>query len=171
LRRAGVEIALFNVQVPRAHRLRPQPVEERHLRPARDTQVRVLQRLFLLRRFRYDLDPLAVERADVVADVVKHPDHQHEVLPFVRVRDEQRFGGAILLSVVQVQRLQLLIGAADTDERAHLRVGLRHPFPKQLFLAKSPAVAKQVDAGRRTEEPLFVSVRFLSDFGVQDYQH
>lgn len=105
LRRAGVEIAFLHVQVPRADRLRPEPVEQRHLGAAGYAQVCVLKRLFLLRRFRYHLDSLAVERADVVAHVVEHPHHQHEVLPLVRVRYEQRLGRAILFPVVQVERL------------------------------------------------------------------
>jgi len=171
LRRARVKVALLHVQVPSAHRLRPEPVEQRHFRAAGDAQIRVLQRLLLLRRFRYHLDALAVERADVVADVIEHSHHQHEVLPFVRVRDEQRFRGAILFAVVEVQRLQLLVGAPDTDERAHLRIRLGHAFAQQLLLPESPSVAEQIDARWRTKEPLFVAVRLLRHFGVQNHQH
>jgi hypothetical protein len=39
------------------------------------------------------------------------------------------------------------------------------------YLFHSPALAKEVNARRRAEKPLFVSVRLLGDFSVQNHDH
>ena len=62
----------------------------------------VFERLLLLGRFGNDFDAFAVEDADVLAVAVEHLHRQHEVLPFVRVGDEQRFGSTVTLFQVAI---------------------------------------------------------------------
>ena len=61
----------------------------------------VFERLLLLGRFGDDFDAFAVEDADVLAVAVEHLDRQHEVLPLVRVGDEQRFGSTVTLKSIK----------------------------------------------------------------------
>lgn len=100
---------------------------------------------------------------------VEHLHRQHEVFPLVRVRNVKCLGGAILFAVVQIELLHVLVGVADTNKGAKLRGLFGLAVPEHLLLAHPPAVAEQVDAGRRTEESLLVAVRFLSDFRVEDH--
>lgn len=166
-----MKMSVLHMQIPSRDRLRPQPIEKRHFGTARDAQIRVLQRLLLLGRLRYHLDSLAVEHADVVPGPVKHLHRQHKVFPLVRVGYEQRLGRTVLLPVVQVQLLHVLVRVADADERAQLRRLLRLALAQHLLLAQPPAVAEQVDAGRRAEEALLVAVGLLGDLGVEDDDH
>ena len=84
------------------------------------------------------------------------------MLPLVAVGDEEGFRGAVVLSI-QVQLLHLLVGVADADEGAQLRVVLRGAGAVQLLPLALPALAVEVDARRRAEEPLFVAVGLLRD--------
>lgn len=120
LRGTGMKVSILDVQVPRGDSLRAQPVEEGYVGPAGNAQVRVLQRLFLLGRFRDHLDALRVEDANVLAVAIEHLYGEHEVLPLVRIGDEECLGRTVLLVVVQVQRLAVLVRVADSDVRAQL---------------------------------------------------
>ena len=58
----------------------------------------ILERLFLLGRFRDDFDALRSELTNLLFVSVKHLDAQHEVLALVRVRDEQGLRRAVALN-------------------------------------------------------------------------
>lgn len=62
----------------------------------------IFERLLFLGRFGDDFDALAVEDADVLAVAVEHLHRQHEVFPFVRVGNEQRFGSTVTLLQVSI---------------------------------------------------------------------
>lgn len=113
-------MSVLNVEVARRHRLRAEAVEQRDLRAAGDAQVGVLQRLLLLRWLRDDFDALGVKHADVVPAAVEHLHAQHEMLALVGVGDEQRFGRAVLLAVVEVELLHVVVRVADSDEGTKL---------------------------------------------------
>lgn len=68
---------------------------------------------------------------------------------------------------VEVQLLHVLVGVADADERAQLAALLALAGALHLLALPPPAVAVEVDAGRRAEEPLLVAVRLLRHLGVQ----
>ena len=114
-----MEVAVLDVQVSRAHRLRSETVEQRNLRPGRNAQVRVFQALLLLRRLRDHFYPVGMKDADVRPVAVEHLEAEHEVFPLVTVADEEGLGGAVVLPV-EVQLLHLLVGVADADEGAQL---------------------------------------------------
>ena len=97
---------------------------------------------------------------------VEHLYAQHKVFPFVGVGDEEGFGGAILFAVVEVQLLHVVVRIADADEGAELRGLFTFAFSYHLLLPQSPALAKEVDARRGTEESLFIAVRFLGHLKV-----
>ena len=65
--------------------------------PLDQLTVCVLETLLLLRRLRDHFDAFAVEHADVGSVAVEHLEREHEVLPLVRVADEQRLGRAVVL--------------------------------------------------------------------------
>lgn len=169
LRRRRVKVPVLDVQIARGHRLRAQPVEEGHLRPAGDAQVGVLQRLLLLGRLRNNFDALAVEHADVVSRPVEHLHRQHEVLPLVGVGYVQSFGGAVLFAVVEVQLLHVVVGVPYADEGAELGRLIGVSVPEHLFVAETPPFAEEIDAGGRAEEAFFVAVGLLGDLRVEDH--
>ena len=64
---------------------------------------------------------------------------------------------------VQIQLLHVLFAVADANECAQLAALLRLAGPLHLLTLPPPAVAVQVDARRRTEKTLLVTVRLLSN--------
>ena len=127
-----MEVAVLDVQVSRAHRLRSETVEQRNLRPGRNAQVRVLQTLLLLRRLRDHFYPMGMKDADVRSVAVEHLEAEHEVFPLVTVADEEGLGGAVVLPV-EVELLHLLVGVADANEGAQLAAVLRLPLGYHLL--------------------------------------
>lgn len=104
-----------------------------------------------------------------MAIAVEHFHRQHKVFALIGIGDEQRFGGAILFAVVQVQLLHILVGVADPDEGAQLRITFGDALAQHVLLSMAPAVAEQVDAGRRTEEALLVAVGFLRHLYMETF--
>ena len=119
-----MEVAVLDVQVSRAHRLRSESVEQRNLRPGRDAQVRVLQTLFFLRRLRDHFYPVGMKDANVCSVSIEHLEAEHEVFPLVTVADEEGLGGAVVFAV-EVELLHLLVRVADANECAQLAAVLR----------------------------------------------
>lgn len=115
-----MEMSIFHMQIARRHRLRSQSIEKCYVRSTGYAEVGIFQRLLLLRRLRNHLYPLRVEQSDVVAIAIEHFHRQHEVLPFVRIRNEQRFRRTILFAIVQVQLLHIVLRITDANECTQL---------------------------------------------------
>ena len=95
-----LESAVLAEQVTSGNGLGAKPVEKRHLRAAGDAEVlavRVLHRLFLLRRLRDHFDAVRGERADVGAVAVDEVDDQVEVLSLVLVADVESLCRTVVL--------------------------------------------------------------------------
>ena len=109
-----------------------------------------------------------MEDPDVGAVPVEHLQREHEVLPLVRVRYEERLRGAVVLPI-EVELLHVLVRVADADEGAELRTLLRFSCPLHLLPLPPPSVAVEIDAGGRTEEALLVAVGLLGHLGVEHH--
>lgn len=67
----------------------------------------------------------------------------------------------------EIELLHFLVRIADADEGTQRCPLFTFSVRNHLFLSLPPAIAHQVYARGRAEEPLFISVRFLSNFGVE----
>lgn len=99
---------------------------------------------------------------------IEHLDGQHKVFSFVGVRYVEGLSGAVLLAIVEVKLLHVLVGVADADEGTQLRGLLRLTLAQHALAPQPPSVPEQVDAGWWAEEALFVAVRLLGHFRMQD---
>ena len=112
-----------------------------------------------------------MEHTDIMSATIKHFHRKHKMLPLIRVRNVKCLCRAILFTIVQVELLHVLVGITDSDKRAQLGGLLALSFSKHLFLTHSPSISKQIDTWRRTEESFFVTVRFLRNLRMKDYNN